>query len=70
MDEIEIVTKPCFHCGKTTTMKVDRIGMERFMRGYSIQQAFPDYDASKRELILTGIHQKCWEKMTGGKGQE
>jgi hypothetical protein len=31
--------------------------------GYNIQDALPDLTADERELLMTGTHAHCWEKM-------
>ncbi len=38
--------------------------------GEFIQDAFPYLNANQRELIKTGIHPECWDKMFGNEDNE
>jgi hypothetical protein len=45
---------------------VDALGYIRWSEmGENIQDALPELDADQRELLMTGTHAHCWEKMWG-----
>lgn len=54
----------CYVCGADNIITVDKVP---FMMWYTgsvlVQEAFPDLHADERELIMTGIHARCWDKM-------
>lgn len=62
-----ILTKKCPFCGKEHTMTFDRnefySGMSALERGALIQNAFPNFTPSQREMIMTGICDKCWDNI-------
>lgn len=63
---MRIQTAPCMHCGKTSEMEVDSTAYFRWHeQGWLIQQAFPEFDDGERELLKSGIHPDCWDKMFG-----
>ncbi len=62
-----ILTKKCPSCGRDHTMAFDRdeyySGMAAHERGALIQDAFPNFTPSQREMLMTGICDKCWNNM-------
>lgn len=58
-----INTLPCVVCRKTTELEVDDDRLRRWQGGEHIQDVFTDWDADKRELLITGTHSACWDKM-------
>jgi hypothetical protein len=44
-------------------MVVDREAFDRWRGGELIQNAFPDMDPGERELLITGTHDACWDKL-------
>lgn len=63
---VEIVTPPCPFCGHESTIKVDPRAYSRWIWGTLIQDAFPDWSADQRELLMTGAHSGCWDSHFGG----
>jgi hypothetical protein len=61
--EITITTQPCFHCKQTSKIKVDKNSYDNYINGALIQNAFPTLDPQQRELIATGFHPQCWDKV-------
>lgn len=61
------LTRTCPFCGKPHSITVDReeyySGMTARERGALIQDAFPNFTPSQREMIMTGICDKCWDNM-------
>jgi hypothetical protein len=46
---------------------VDALGFLRWKElGEDILSALPDLDADQRELLISGTHAHCWERMWAG----
>ena len=61
------LTNICPFCNKAHTITVDRKeyydGLVARECGALIQDAFPNFTPSEREMIMTGICDKCWDNM-------
>ena len=59
---------PCRVCHQSSVLDgVDAPGfIEWSEMGKLIQEALPQLDADQRELLMTGTHAHCWEKIMGG----
>ena len=54
----------CPNCSGVNVIKLQGSQyFDYFQRGNYIQKAFPQLDASDRELIMTGMHPECWDEM-------
>jgi hypothetical protein len=63
-DEVEVHTQPCMGCNKREKLTIPKAGYDAWIvEGEYIQVALPDLTPEERELILTGIHPKCWDDM-------
>lgn len=64
---MNVITPPCPMCKQRGVMKdVDALGFVRWSElGEPIQTALPELDEDQRELLMTGTHAHCWEKMWG-----
>ena len=64
---MNVLTRPCVMCGNRSTLHdVDALGYIRWSElGEDILLALPDLDADQRELLISGTHAHCWEKMWG-----
>ena len=63
---IEVQLKTCIFCHKgSPLMKVDRERFYEWQNGTYIQNAFPEMTVNDRELLMTGTHSECWDKMMG-----
>jgi hypothetical protein len=62
---MRVETPKCEICGNRGVLdNVDALGFLRWSElGENIQDALPDLDADQRELLMTGTHAHCWEKM-------
>ena len=60
-----VTTRPCRMCGNRSTLHdVDALGYIRWKElGEMIQDALPQLDEDQRELLISGTHAHCWEKM-------
>lgn len=56
-----IECKPCTFCGKKAVLTVSDAEWEAMHSGKPIQEALPHWSAGQRELLLTGMHQECWD---------
>lgn len=60
-----IVTQKCIVCNEATTLTVNTVKLRRWQAGEHVQSVWPDWSANKRELMITGTHPDCWDKMFG-----
>ena len=65
---MNVITRKCQVCGnKGMVEDVDALGFIRWSElGENIQDALPGLDADQRELLMTGTHAHCWERMWEG----
>lgn len=68
-NQIEITTPVCVMCMKHSTVKVSSSGYTLWKAGMHIQNAFPNLSSDEREMLMTGIHSKCWTEMMGSAGE-
>ncbi len=61
-------TNPCISCGERSIIELDEDKFHRWMGGEHVQNVWPEMSADKRELLITGTHGKCWDKMFGETG--
>ena len=64
---MNVVTPPCVVCKERGMLEgVDALGYIRWSElGVEIQVALPELDEDQRELLITGTHAHCWERMFG-----
>lgn len=62
-DKVQYTTKPCPVCGETSVLTVSDYALRRWKAGGLIQNCFPDMPLNKRELMISGTHDSCWEKL-------
>ncbi len=54
----------CPVCGKPHTVTVEAQDLKDFREGRKhATEAFPYLNAGQRELLITGICDKCWEEL-------
>jgi hypothetical protein len=56
-------TATCPICGEENTLEIDPAAFDAWTSGALIQDCFPDLTLNERELIMTGIDQRCWETL-------
>lgn len=73
----QIISPRCFDCGKKTNVEVTEAEFDRyqaFKQGLPgprhIQDVFPDWSADQREMLLSGTHPECWDRMFGDEDEE
>lgn len=63
------VTDPCLLCGRRSKVGLTEweatMVLPWLMGVMKVQEAFPEWSADKRELLITGTHPACWEAMCG-----
>jgi len=66
---MRVYTPTCRMCGKRGVL--DDVDAESYrlwrFAGMNIVDAFPEFDADQRELLISGTHAHCWEKMWEGR---
>lgn len=63
---VTVTTPPCFDCGEPSKIEVDSNAYRYWKNGeLLIQDAFPGMSAPQRELLKSGTHPSCWERMFG-----
>jgi len=62
-ETIAVKTKTCVVCDEYEIWSLDRQAVESWQGGESIQNAFPDMTMSDRELLISGTHPACWDKL-------
>lgn len=60
---IVVRTPTCRVCNEYELWSLDRKAVESWQSGVLIQVAFPDMSASDREILITGTHPACWNKL-------
>lgn len=68
-DHINLIVE-CPFCHKPSTIKLDAVktklfeeGMQKWQNGMRVQDAMPFLSPSERELLLSGMCDKCWSSM-------
>jgi hypothetical protein len=63
---VTYTTQPCSVCGTSEQLELDEERLIRWHYGEHIQDVFPELTASERELIVTGLHESCWDLLFEG----
>jgi hypothetical protein len=63
MAAIKVFTPNCLECGEGSVVEVDPWQYKAWRDGTLIQVAFPDMSIADRELLISGTHPECWDKM-------
>lgn len=60
---MDIVTIKCVDCGKDHNIKLCIDDLKKWQKGALIQNALPYLSSAERELIISGICGKCFDKI-------
>lgn len=60
------VIKKCMSCKKDHSLQMTRAQYDRWQAGEHIQDVAPMLTADERELLISGICGKCFDKMFEG----
>jgi len=69
-DTILVKSRPCTVCGEYEVWSLDRQAVESWQAGENIQSAFPDMPAADREVLISGTHPACWDKLFPGEDDD
>lgn len=69
-DLIKVKTKTCHVCGEYEVMELDKDAVTRWQSWQNIQDAFPDMSVGDRELLISGTHPACWDKLFPEEGKD
>ena len=62
-ETIVVKTKTCTVCGEYEVWSLDRKAVESWQAGEYIEIAFPEMSMEDREVLITGTHPACWDKL-------
>jgi hypothetical protein len=62
---LRTISTMCPICGETHEINVYATDLAAYMNGALVQDAFPYLNADEREMIISGICPRCWDKMWG-----
>lgn len=58
------IVQSCLECGDPVAMEVNESDLDRWLSGKElVQDAFPYLTADQREILISGICGKCFDKM-------
>ena len=60
---IAVKTKTCSVCDEYELWVLDRVAVEKWQEGENIQRAFPNMSIEDREILISGTHPACWDKL-------
>ena len=63
MNTVEVNTRKCILCGKSSKVVMPENAYSAWKSGYFIQYAWPTGSDDERELLITGTHGECWNRM-------
>lgn len=62
-DTIRVRTKPCWICGQYTFIDVPSAAWFAYdIHNIHIENAWPQGSAEDKQLLRTGVHEKCWDQ--------
>lgn len=63
MSNVTVQCPPCIVCGTASVMTLSSVGVENYKQGMFVQQAFPELSAPEREVLISGTHPECWDRL-------
>ena len=69
-DTVDVDTKPCMMCGETSKVKMLVHHYLEWQNGGLIDQVCPEMPKETREMLISGTHPECWEKMFEGNEED
>lgn len=60
---ITFVTPECTLCREYSFFEMENSLYTRLQAGEKVQEVFPHWSLDEREMLLTGTHTECWDKM-------
>jgi hypothetical protein len=68
--DVEYYRNTCIHCNEENVIIININDLTFWQSGEFIQDAFPYLTRDQRELVKTGIHPECWEKIFESSDEE
>jgi hypothetical protein len=62
-DMVLLTTRNCIECNHPGQVRVPRLEYQAWRDGGLIQDAMPSLSAAERELIISGTHGECYDKI-------
>ena len=62
-DTTVVKTKICRICDEYELWVLDSVDVQRWQNGELIQDVFPKMSIDDREILITGTHAACWDKL-------
>lgn len=63
-DVMTVITDPCIVCGQGGEVaNVPIEGYQKWKRGAFIQNALPTLTPAEREMLMTGTHSECFDRL-------
>ena len=63
---IAVKTKTCSVCDEYELWVLDRVAVEKWQAGEYLERAFPNMSIEDREILISGTHAACWDKLFPG----
>jgi hypothetical protein len=60
---IAVKTKTCSVCDEYELWVLDRVAVEKWQAGEYLERAFPNMSIEDREILISGTHPACWDKL-------
>ena len=61
---VTVEALPCMVCHKSSLVQITEYEYYQLKSGEGhVQDIFPDIDPGFREMLITGTHSDCWDKM-------
>ena len=58
-----VKTRTCTVCDQYELWVLDSEAVARWQEGEYVDKAFPSMSAEEREMLITGTHPACWDKL-------
>ena len=66
--ETVVIVCQCPWCPTVNKVEIPVAGISVYVKGVSVQKAFPELNADTREILKTGVCVKCWDANLNGMG--
>jgi len=63
MSPVTVACPVCMMCGQGSMVEMPMEAYLRWASGEHIQNVLPEMSAARREQLLTGTHDECWDAM-------
>jgi hypothetical protein len=61
--KVSVTTRTCSMCGKAGAVLMPPGAYDRWARGQAIQTAWREGSPGEREMLITGTHPACWDRL-------